>query len=93
MLVGIYSSTISVFKDVIIRQKIRKSVTKESELLGSIGLSHMGQELERKVLKITKKASDLLEEETGVEPSIAEDDMKEYLYEVMEEVKRTKSIE
>jgi hypothetical protein len=38
------------------------------------------------VLKITKNASELMEEETGVEPSIAEDDMKEHLYEVMEEV-------
>jgi hypothetical protein len=90
MLVGIYSSAISVSEDRIIRQTIRKSVTKESELLGSIGASHMEQELERRVLKITKDASDLMEKETGVEPSITEDNMREYLYEVMEEVKGIK---
>jgi hypothetical protein len=91
ILVGIYSSAISVSEDVVIRRTIRKLVTKESELLDSIGSSHMEQELERRVLKITKKASDRMEEQTGVEPSVTEDSMKEYLYEVLEEVKRTKS--
>jgi hypothetical protein len=47
-----YSSAISVSEDVIIRQTVRKSVTRESELLGSIGSSHMEQELERRVLMI-----------------------------------------
>lgn len=91
MLVGIYSSAISVSEDVIIRQTIRKSVNNESELLGSIGSSHMQQELERRVLKITKSTSDLMEEQTGVEPSITEGNMKEYLQEVLTEVKRSRS--
>jgi hypothetical protein len=32
-----------------------------------------------------------MEEQTGVEPSIIEDDMKEYLQEVLEEVKRSRT--
>jgi hypothetical protein len=91
MLVGIYCSAISVSEDVIIRQTIRKSVNNESELLGSIGSSHMQQELERRVLKITKSTSDLMGEQTGVEPSITEGNMKEYLQEVLTEVKRSRS--
>jgi hypothetical protein len=92
MLVGIYSSAISVSEDVIIiPQTIRKSVINESELLGSIGSSHMQQELERRVLKITKNASDLMEEKTGAESYINEGNMKEYLQEVLAEVKRSRS--
>jgi hypothetical protein len=87
MLVGIYSSAISVSEDVIIRQTIRKSVTNESELLGSIGSSHMQQELERRVLKITKNTSDLMEEQTGVKSSITEGNMKEYLQEYWRRLK------
>jgi hypothetical protein len=32
-----------------------------------------------------------MEEQTGVEPSITEDNMKEYLQEVLEEVKRSRT--
>jgi hypothetical protein len=54
MLVGIYSSSISVSEDVKVRQSIRKFTARESKLLDSIGSSHMEQELERRVVKIAK---------------------------------------
>jgi hypothetical protein len=60
-------------------------------LLGCIGSSPMQQELEGRVLKITKSTSDLMEEQTGVEPSITEGNMKEYLQEVLAEGKRSRS--
>jgi hypothetical protein len=60
-------------------------------LLGSIGSSPMQQELERRILKITESTSDLMEEQIGVEPSITEGNMKEYLQEVLAEVKRSRS--
>jgi hypothetical protein len=54
MLVGIYSSSISVSEDVKVRQSIRKFAARESKLLDSIGSSHMERELERGVVKIAK---------------------------------------
>jgi hypothetical protein len=90
MFLGLYSSAISISNDIKLRQSIRNSAAKESELLDSIGTAQMEQELQKRVLKIVKKNSDSMVEETGVQPSLGEQDIKEYLDMVVDEIKRTK---
>jgi hypothetical protein len=46
----------------------------------------MEQELQSRVLTIARKNSDAIAEETGVETSMDEDDMKDYLEIVMKEL-------
>jgi hypothetical protein len=89
ILVGVYSSAISVSEDIKIRQTIRKFALKESKLLDSIGTSYMGDELQRRVMKLAKEQHEVLTQQTGVEPSLSEDEAKEYLYKVIQEVKKT----
>jgi hypothetical protein len=60
------------------------------KFLESIGTAQMEQELQKRVLTIAKENSDDMTEETGVQPSLTEDQMKEYLDMVSNEVKRTK---
>jgi hypothetical protein len=86
VLVGLYSTAISVSQDVALRHSIRKSVTEQSKLLDSIGTAQMEQELQSRVLTIARKNSDAMAEETGVETSMNEDDIKDYLDIVMKEV-------
>jgi hypothetical protein len=93
MVIGLYSSAISVSEDDKLRKTIRKNALEESKLLDSIGTAQMGQEIERKVTQIERKVmemakedADQLELETGVKPSLEEPDMKKYLEEVMQEV-------
>jgi hypothetical protein len=83
---GLYSSAAIVSQDTTLRQSIRRSVTEQSKLLDSIGTAHMEQELQSRVLTIAKKNSDDMAEETGVETSMSEDDMKDYLEVVMKEL-------
>jgi hypothetical protein len=90
MFLGLYSSAISVANDAKLRQSIRNSAAKESELLDSIGTAQMQQELQKRVLKIVKEHADSMVEETGVQPSLGEQDIKEYLDMVVNEIKRTK---
>jgi hypothetical protein len=94
MLVGLYSAAISVSEDVKLRKIIRKQAMEESKLLDSIGTAQMGQDIERKVMEIERKVIEIakqdsgsLEMETGVKPSLNDDDMKKYLEEVLQEVK------
>ena len=89
ILVGVYSSAISVSEDIKIRQTIRKFAIKESKLLDSIGTSHMEDELQRRVMKLAKEQHEVLTQQTGVEPSLSESEAKDYLYKVMQEVKKT----
>jgi hypothetical protein len=51
----------------------------------------MEQELQKRVLTIAKKNSDNMIEETGVQPSLSEYDMKQYLEEVLKEIKVRKT--
>jgi hypothetical protein len=84
---GLYSSAISVSQDLVLRQSIRQSVMEQSKFLDSMGTAQMESELQTRVLRTTKKASDTLAEETGVESSMTEDDMKDYMEIVMNELK------
>ena len=91
LMVGIYSSAISVSLDIGLRKAIRKSITEQSNLLHSIGTAQMEKELESRVLTISRKVSDKIEEETGVESSMTEVEMKQYLNDVLKEIKTNRS--
>jgi hypothetical protein len=82
---GLYSSAVTVSQDIALRHSIRKSVTEQSKLLDSIGTAQMEQELQSRVLTITNKLSDEMEEETGVETSMTVDDVKEQIEMVRKE--------
>jgi hypothetical protein len=84
---GLYSSAISVSQDLALRQSIRQSVKEQSKFLESMGTAQMEAELQTRVLSTAKKASDSMAEESGLESSMTEDDMKDYMEVVMNELK------
>jgi hypothetical protein len=86
---GLYSSAVTISQDIALRNSIRKSVNEQSKLLHGMGTAQMQQELESKVLTINKKVSDMMEEETGVEPSMTEEDIKEHIEMVRKEIHRS----
>jgi hypothetical protein len=88
VLVGIYSSALSVANDIELRKSIRKSVMQKSNLLDSIGTAQMEQEIENNVMHLAKEHEQTLEEETGVQPSMTEQEIKDYLHTAIEEVKQ-----
>lgn len=93
ILIGIYSSAISVSHDISLRKSIRSSVEKQANLLHSIGTAEMEQEIENRVIRITREQQSNMIKETGIESSINDEDVKKYLAEVMEEVKGIKDRE
>jgi hypothetical protein len=86
MLRGIYSSAISVSHDMALRQSMRK-VLSESKLLDGIGTAEVQNEIERKIMKVTRARQVEMEEETGVRSSLDEDEIKKYLDEVIRETR------
>jgi hypothetical protein len=83
---GLYSSAVIVSQDTGLRRSIRRSVMDQSKLLHSIGTAHMEQELQSRVLTVAKKLSGTMVKETGVEPSMTENEMKEYIEMVKNEI-------
>ncbi|HKG72563.1 MAG TPA: hypothetical protein VKA87_11715, partial [Nitrososphaeraceae archaeon] len=87
MLMGIYSAAISMSEDVKLRQSIRKSAIDESKFLVSIGSDQMEQKIEKKVIGMAKDHAANMTEQTGVQLSLTEHDMKQYLSTVLKEIK------
>jgi hypothetical protein len=88
IMVGIYSSAISISEDSELRRSIRTFAIKESKLLDSIGIAHMEQEIQKRVLRLAKEQEETMVEQTGIQSSLDEHDMKEYLEQVINEVKK-----
>jgi 1,4-dihydroxy-2-naphthoate octaprenyltransferase len=85
---GIYSSAISIASDIRIRETIRTSLLDKSELLDNIGLADINRELERDTKHLVKKHEENHRNETGIESATSDVDMKNYLDEVIAELRR-----
>ena len=90
LLVGTYSAAVSVSNDVRIRKAIRNSIEKESELIGDIGDAELDMELRDKVFSMMDKLSRRLQEDTQVESSLTDEDIKDHTTKVIQEVIRRK---
>jgi hypothetical protein len=88
--IGIYSSAVSVSEDSELRKWIRRYAKEESRLLDSIGMAQMEKGIEKNVLAFTKRNQDKMTEETGIQPSLSETDMKQYLEQVLQEIRKQK---
>jgi hypothetical protein len=85
VLLGIYSLAISVSEDERLRRFTIKTA-REFKFLHSMGAAEQGQEIENRVTTF----KDDIVEDTGIEPSLNEEDMKQYLYRALEEVQKKK---
>jgi hypothetical protein len=90
LLVAIYSSAISISLDSELRKSIRTLAVRGSKLLDSIETAQMEQEIQKKVLTVTKQNQDRMADETGIQTSLTDEDVKAYLERVIEEVNKTK---
>jgi len=85
---GLYYSAISMSQDVTLRRSVKKSTAKELKVLDSIGKAEVDQEVEKKVLAATKHESEVLAKNSGIESSLSDIDIKQYMDEVAKELKK-----
>jgi hypothetical protein len=89
VLVGIYSSAISMSQDANLRREIKHLAIKESKMLHSIGLAQIEDELKRRVLHIARINKDHLAE-AAVPSALDDEDVNQYLDAVLKEIKTSK---
>ncbi len=90
ILIGLYGSAISIAHDTKLRQSIKASTMDELKLLDSIGISEIQRETERKVIATTKANAAILTQQTGIEPSLSEEEIHEILSHVASEIRKKK---
>jgi hypothetical protein len=92
ILIGVYSSALSVSEDKKLRQLIRKSVVKEANLLHSMGEAIIEDRIRNKVEKITREQKMVLIQETGIESSLNDSEISRYVDSVIQQVKRSRRL-
>ena len=84
--IGIYSSAISISENAELRRSIRRTAEHELKLLDNIGTAQMHVQLQDKVTRLVKEYADKMTSEAGVHPYLSQEDVKQYLDEVMKEL-------
>jgi len=87
LFIGLYSSAVSVSGDITLRKSIRNMVLDQSKFLERIGTAQMEGQLQKKVLNLVRDQHHRMGEESGVETSMTETEVKQYLGEVLTEVR------
>ena len=92
-LFGIFASALSLSQDISLRNHLKSLARSDKNLLSSIGTAQMDKEV-RRVVGELKSVIDKEEEEVAEESRIAtpleEDEISDYLKQVVEEVQRSR---
>jgi hypothetical protein len=88
ILLGLFYSAVSVSQDAKLRQSIKKSTREQAKLLNALGSYETQRSIEKMVVKISSESTLIKEKETEAPSSLEKDDIKEYVKEVMDELKR-----
>ncbi len=88
---GLFSSAVSVAHDTSLRREVKSSIIKKTQLLDSIGTAQMQKEIERNVAEIIRNKSHIFVDETGVDPSLSEDEIQDLVRDVMAEMQRVRT--
>jgi hypothetical protein len=81
---GFYLSAVHLAQDARLRRLIKASAG--SKVFGAIAAAQLGQETEKKVLDIIEKEREIIKEQTGIQPSLEQKDLKTYLDSVLLEI-------
>jgi len=92
VLIGIYSSAVSLSQDSKLRQSIKDITIRESyKFLDSIGAAQTEQQIRKKIVAATKAKQFSMVQDTGISSSLSEDDISQYILEVIKEVEKVRS--
>src|ERR687889_829581 len=85
---GFYLSAVHMAQDARLRKVIKASAG--SKVFGDMAVAQLEQETERRVLGIIEKERETIKEQTGIQPSLEQKDVKTYLDSVLLEIQSKK---
>jgi hypothetical protein len=85
---GFYLSAVHMAQDARLRRLIKASAG--SKVFGAMATAQLEQETERRVLDIIEKEREVIKEQTGIQPSLEQKDVKTYLDSVLLEIQSKK---
>lgn len=90
VLIGVYSSAISIASDSELYKLVRRTIRTDPNFLHQIGGAEEMRQIRLKALNITNELSNKIQNETGISSYVDEQDIKEYLNELLSEFDKKK---
>jgi hypothetical protein len=90
VLLGIFSSAISISHDANLRRQMRRLAIRESKLLDSIGKAQLEEQVRKRVLHTTRLSKSELEG-AGIPSTLDEEEMNRYVEDVLKEIRTIQS--
>jgi hypothetical protein len=90
VLFGIYGSALSLSQDIILRKHVKLLARGDQSLLSSIGTAHMENEVVRSIGNLKTLVDDeesKLKDRSGLETPMEDDEIKDYVAEIIAEFK------
>ena len=85
---GFYLSAVHMAQDARLRRLIKASAG--SKVFGAMAAAQLGQETEKRVLDVIEKEREIIKEQTGIQTSLEQKDVKTYLESVLLEIQSKK---
>ena len=90
MCAGFYLSAVHMAQDARLRKVIKASAG--SKVFGDMAAAQLGQETEKRVLDVIEKEREIIKEQTGIQPSLEQEDVKVYLDRALQELQSKKGM-
>jgi hypothetical protein len=86
--IGLYFSAVLISRDANLRKSMNQMIADKDQFFANIGYSEMEKDVGDRVHKLVKEQEEKLKEQSGVQQSVPEEQVQQYIDEVMQEVKK-----
>jgi hypothetical protein len=87
LLIGLYSTAVSLSEHAQLRKSIRNSIDQQhSKLIDHIGISELQKEMDKKIAPLIKRHAEQMNMQTAIDIPVSEEEIKQYIQEVLNDL-------
>jgi len=87
LLIGLYSTAVSLSQHAQLRKSIRNSIeAQHSRLIDHIGMSEVERDIDKRVAPLIQRYAKQMDEQTAIELTISEEEIKQYMKEILDDL-------
>ncbi len=87
LLIGLYSTAVSLSQHAQLRKKIRNSIDEQhSRLIDGIGMSELHREIDKKIEPLIQRHAEQMNMQTKLDLTITEEEVKQYMNEILRDL-------
>jgi hypothetical protein len=87
LLIGLYSTAVSLSQHAQLRKTIRNSIDEQhSRLIDGIGMSELQREMDKKIAPLIQRYAEQMDMQTMLDLTVTEEEVKQYMNEILRDL-------